>query len=181
MLTLGMAVMLLAATACSASTKVAKPSPPPGPNPDVIPAVITPSYVNAVFKVLNHVYGNALREEVTIRRVDNSVVQDLQAIYSQPQLGVEESIFQQALANSLSYVTERPGDRVFTTRYLEVADPLCIQAREVADYSAVDRSQTPDQTLVLVLERSGRHRPQNPTPWSIVYEKTDPPQKTCPS
>ena len=45
----------------TAATTQASPPTTAGPNPDVIPPVITAAYVNAVFAVLNHVYGDATR------------------------------------------------------------------------------------------------------------------------
>ena len=179
-----MAVMLSTLAACSGGGhKAAQPLPAPGPNPDVIPAVITPAYVNAVFRVLNHIYGNALREEVTTRQVDGTVLHDLEAIYSEPQLAVEESIFQQALNGSLNYVVTSPGDRVFTTKALQSAGPRCIQAQELADYSTVDRSRGSNQSLIVVLARTPQNQgsSRNPTPWSISYEKTEEPASTCPT
>lgn len=183
-LVLGAVVSLVVASACSSSSRDVHPiGTAPGPNPDVIPAIITPAYVDAVFKVLNRVYGEALREELTTRGVGPTVTTELQAIYIPPQLGVELAIFNQALNGSLRYVLPNPGDRVFTTTALQRATSSCIQAEEVADYTAVDRTKTAPQALTVVLARkhAGAHNSINATPWVISYEKTQSPATTCPT
>ena len=177
--------MLALIPACSGGGRsgARPPATAPGPNPDVIPAVITPAYVDAVFKVLNHIYGNAVREEASRHRVDAIVQHDLAAIYMPPQLGVEISIFQQALIGSISDVLPDPGDRVFTTTELQRSGADCIQAVAQADYTAVDRTPSQSaQSLVLVLaRRANRPASANPTPWAITYEKTEAPAMTCPT
>lgn len=184
-LALGMASLLVVVSACSSggSKDIHPIGTAPAPNPDVVPAVITPAYVDAVFKVLNHIYGNALRDELASHRVDPTVTGDLEAIYLPAQLAVELRIFNDALHGSLTYVLPNPGDRVFTTTSIERANPQCIQATAVADYTAVDRAKTGSQSLTVVLARknSSAAKSINTTPWAISYEKTEPPATTCPT
>ena len=47
-------------------------------NPDVVPTVITPAYVDAVFKVLNHIDGNATRSLASANALLGSGRQDLE-------------------------------------------------------------------------------------------------------
>src|SRR5581483_4828845 len=84
---LALAMVMLAAGACSGSGHHSAGPTTTGqtvaaPNPDVIPPVITPAYVNAVFVVLNHINGNAVRSLVAAGKVTDQVTDDLRAIYS---------------------------------------------------------------------------------------------------
>src|ERR1700757_4349359 len=94
-LALGLTAALFVA-ACSSGSHQASPSTTPPapstsaagqttvPNPDVIPPVITVAYVNAVFKALNHINGDAVRSLVASRQVTPTVETYLRAIYNDP-------------------------------------------------------------------------------------------------
>ena len=95
LLVLGGAVVLAVAACSSGSHRSSPPTTVPvtstsavpvagGPNPDVVPPVITVAYVNAVFAALNHINGNAARLLVDDGQFTNNVRSILRAIYNDP-------------------------------------------------------------------------------------------------
>lgn len=167
---LGMAGLLSTLAACSGGGhKAAQPPSIPGPNPDVIPAVITPAYVNAVFRVLNHINGNAVRAVVSSRQISATVTQALQAIYAGPLLGVEVKVFQQGLSSGLSNVKPNPGDRLTVVRRLVASTPNCIFVETSSDLSAVEIKAGPraaSEYWELTLKGADQDPSHiNPTPW----------------
>ena len=81
----------------TAATVQATPPTTALPNPDVIPPVITAAYVNAVFAVLNHINGDAVRALVASKRVTPTVTLYLRAMYNDPLYAEELRIAQQSL------------------------------------------------------------------------------------
>ena len=172
MCALGMAVLTFAVPACSGGGhKGSKPPAVPGPNPDVIPAVITPAYVNAVFKVLNHINGDAVRAVVASHQISPLVERQLQAIYAGPLFAVEVKVFQQGLSSGLMNVKANPGDRVTVVRRLISTSPNCIFVETSSDLSAVEVKPGPpaaSEYWQLTLKDSTEDpRDINPTPWML--------------
>lgn len=172
---LGTAVLMFAVLACSGGgTKAAKPPPIPGPNPDVIPAVITPAYVNAVFKVLNHIDGDVTRLLAAERVVTATVRIDYRAIFNDPIYASElasasESLQQGAISN----VRPDAGDAITTVVRLISASPTCILVETRTDLSAVLIQPRPSPASEYY-ELSPKQRGADPehlngTPWAISY------------
>lgn len=145
---------------------------PAGPNPDVIPAVITPAYVDAVFRVLNHIYGDASRLMLSERAVTPGVLTDLRAIYDDPLYSQEVKIARQSLAESLSNVRRPPGDIVTTVLRVISASPSCTFVQTSSSYAnvLVDPSPPePSEYWVLEPKATGIDPDHlNPTPWALA-------------
>jgi hypothetical protein len=199
-LVLGSATALIMA-ACSAGSHRASPStlsPPPvttavtqpaSPNPDAIPAVITPAYVDAVFKVLNHINGNAIRALVASRQVTPTVKTYLRAIYNDPLYAQELQIARESIAGNLSNVRMPPGDLTTTVKRLLRNSPDCLFAETQSDFSRVLINPDPParaEYFSLTPKQAGADPDHwNPTPWGLGFNAdyktptTIPPQ--CPS
>ena len=130
---------LLVASACSSAHHVTAPTTTTttGPNPDAVPAVITPAYVDAVFKVLNHVYGNATRSLFGSNSVNESVQSDLRAIFKTPLLTQELQNAASSLLGSRANLRSPIGDIVTEVNDLVSASPSCIFVETTSDFSAV--------------------------------------------
>ena len=171
-LALGTALLLSVVPACSGGGKKStRPPAAPGPNPDVVPAVITPAYVDAVFKVLNHINGDAVRSVVASRRISPGVTRELQAIYQDPLFSVEVKVFQQGLESGLSNVKATPGDRVTTVNRLISWTGGCIFVATSSDLSAVEVKPGPpaaSEYWQLSLKTDAQDPNHlNPTPWAL--------------
>lgn len=166
------------ASACSSSHHAAPPpsttsSTVAGPNPDVVPAVITPAYVDAVFAVLEHVNGNAVRAMVSSGAVTPVVLADLRAIYNDPLYDQEVKIAQQSLAAGASNVIRPPGDvRVGVVRLIS-STSTCIFVQTSEDYSAVLKNPGPRPgSGYWGLDRkvaSNDPKGLNTTPWALFF------------
>ena len=169
-----MAVMLSTLAACSGGgNKAAKPPPTPGPNPDVIPAVITPAYVNAVFRVLNHINGNAVRTLLGSGRITPQVTTYLRAIYSDPLFTEEVKIAGETLHNDLSNVRRPPGDIDTTVLRLLSSSPSCIFVETRSTYQAVLVKPGPPSAseYFRLSDKQPSDDPTNanPTPWTLSF------------
>jgi hypothetical protein len=146
------------------------------PNPDVIPAVITPAYVDAVFKVLNHINGDAVRALVASREVTPTAQTYLRSIYNDPLYAEEVTIARESIAGNLTNVRNPPGDRRTTASRLIAASPACVFVETNTDLSEV---------LIHPTERAGAEyyrltrkqnnadpRHLNPTPWALSFNAT---------
>lgn len=120
-----------------ASTNPTTTTSPDAVNPDVIPPVITVPYVDAVFKVLEHIDGNVSRNLLLTGRVTQQDLTDLRAIYSDPLYAQEVKIAQQSIGGDLSNVRRPPGDVVIKVLKLISATPSCIFVSTQSDYSSV--------------------------------------------
>jgi hypothetical protein len=144
-----------------------------GPNPNVIPPVITVAYVNAVFAVLNHINGNAVRALVSSRELTPTVAMYLRAVYNDPLYAQEVKIARESIAGNLANVRVPPGDRLTTTRKLIAASPSCVFAETTTDFSAVlVHSTTPAAAEYYRLtpkQRNADPHRLNPTPWAISF------------
>ncbi len=143
----------------------------------VIPPVITPAYVNAVFLQLNHVYGNALRQLVATHDVNADVSADLRAIYDDPQYAHEMNIFSAGLTD-LTRVKSPPGDPIITVKSIQEAAATCIETTVSIDGSPVTHSAAAPVTGYVVLDPSlpsNDPRKLNSTAWTMQYEEPVPP------
>jgi hypothetical protein len=160
-----------APTTTSPPTTVAPTTTTTVPNPDLIPAVITPAYVNAVFKVLNHVWGDSLRLDLATTNVPPQSLADLRSIFNNPLYTREENIAIQEFATDLSNVREPPGDDITTVKHLISASPTCIFAQTITDVSKVVYKIPAQGTdyFELTLKQSGIDPEDlNPTPWALT-------------
>ncbi len=148
-------------------------TPGTGINPDVIPSVITIPYVDAVFKVLEHLDGDVSRSLLAAGRLTPTATSYLRSIFNDPLYAKEISIAQQGIAGSTSNVRRPPGDVVLKVVDLISASPTCIFASTSADYSAVlIKPETPPASayIGLDLKQVGTNNGSvNPTPWAIFF------------
>lgn len=167
-------LVLVSLSACSGNThKATSPTTADGPNPDVIPAVITPAYVDAVFKVLNHIDGDASRTLYLSNAVTAGVLADLRAIYADPLYASEVQIAHQTLASDRRNVRDPPGDiRTSVVRIIS-ASATCVFVQTKADYSAVlyRPGPSPASTYWVLSTKRQLDDPYhlNPTPWSLGF------------
>lgn len=173
------AVLAILAGCSSASRHTASPSTSAdgqadaAPNPDVIPPVITPAYVNAVFAVLNHISGDASRSLVASGTLTDQVRADLRSIYNDPLYSQEVEIESQSVAANLSNVRRPPGDVITTVVHLVSAAPVCIFVQTSADYRLVLKvpGPTPPSAYLGLRLKQAQDDPHdlNPTPWAIFF------------
>lgn len=170
------AVLACLVAGCSSSHRAAATtttSTVPGPNPDVVPAVITPAYVNAVLADLNHVYGNATRALVATKAVTPAVREDLRAIFNDPLFAQQLSEATQSLSGPIQNVRSDPGDGTITVRRLIRSSGTCIFVETETNLSTVLVRPSPSpvaEYYELDLKQKGidpNHL--NPTPWAFGY------------
>lgn len=145
------------------------------PSPDVIPPVITPAYVNAVFAVLNHINGNAVRALLAAGSVTPGVESELHAIYGPPLYSVELKVFQNGLSQGRSNLRNPVGDRRTTVREVLAASPSCLFVETISDLSAVEvtPSAHPASEYWELQPKAPSEDPGdlNPTPWILSFNQ----------
>jgi hypothetical protein len=172
------AVLILVAAGCSSSRHSYAPTTTAkaqntGPDPYVIPAVITPAYVDAVFRVLNHVYGNATRSLFQANAVDSDVRLDLRSIFDDPLYGQELIDARQSLTTPRSDLKRPIGDVITTTKQVISRSPTCIFVETVSDFSNVEARPGPAASseywaLATKQAADDPHR-LNQTPWALAF------------
>lgn len=182
---LGVVVLLVLVGACSSGAHRSDPTTtsstaapatstaPVTPNPYVVPPVITPAYVDAVFKVLNHINGNAVRLLVASGAVTPQALSYLRSIYGDPLYSKEVTLATSSLKGDLANVRKPPGDVVTTVQRLIHASSSCIFVEISENYNAVlYRPGTPPSSGYWGLkEKSSQDDPHglNPTPWVLFF------------
>jgi hypothetical protein len=182
------AVLVLLLAACSSGHRAAAPptaaattpattaDAPPGPNPDVIPPVITPAYVDAVFNVLEHIDGNASRQLIAARAITPGALADIRSIYNDSLYAQEVEIAHQNLQGDLSNVRRPPGDVRVTVRSLLSGSARCIFVEVSSDYSEVVTSPPPPQASeywgLQPKQKDSDPGHINPTPWAFFFNRT---------
>lgn len=172
---LGIAGLLSTLAACSGGGhKPANPPATPGPNPDIIPAVITPAYVNAVFRVLNHINGNAVRLIATEHRVSTPAQAELRAIFNDPEYATQLQAAQLSIQQGvIANVNPTGADAVTTVKQLIAVSPNCLFVETTTDLSALLRNPTPVAASEYY-ELARKQRGDDPTginstPWAISF------------
>lgn len=177
-LALGMASLLVVVSACSSggSKDVHPIGTAPGPNPDVVPAVITPAYVDAVFKVLNHLDGDVSRSLVKGRTVTSRDLSILRAIYGDALYQEEVQIADQSAQQNVSGLRRPLGDRVTTVVSMIDAGPKCVFVATRTDYSQVLIHPAPPAAAefwrLSPKSTSSEISDINPTPWVLTFNAT---------
>ena len=173
--------LLFSAGACAGGSHHSAPTttaPSGGPNPDVIPSVITPAYVNAVFRVLNHINGDASRALLAAGKVTPGVLTDLRAIFNDPLYAQEVKIAQQSIAGNLSNVRRPPGDTKTTVENLIWATSTCVFAMVLQDYSQVtvrpEPAAPPGYWGLEPKAQGDDPLHLNPTPWALSFNAVFP-------
>ncbi|MDE3204762.1 MAG: hypothetical protein KGQ66_11115 [Acidobacteriota bacterium] len=160
-------------TTTSSTAAPATSTAPVTPNPYVVPPVITPAYVDAVFKVLNHINGNAVRLLVASGAVTPQALSYLRSIYGDPLYSKEVTLATSSLKGDLANVRKPPGDVVTTVQRLIHASSSCIFVEISENYNAVlYRPGTPPSSGYWGLkEKSSQDDPHglNPTPWVLFF------------
>ena len=146
---------------------------PGGINPDVIPSVITIPYVDAVFRVLNHINGNAARLLIDSGTISTTVVADLKSIYGPLLLPVELRVFDAGLKQDTSNLRHPMGNRVTLVNRIISSSASCIFVESVTDLSAVEvrpTAQASSEYWELTLKQKSQDPEAiNPTPWVAAY------------
>lgn len=162
--------------ACSSGSRKGSQPPPtaPGPNPDVVPAVITPAYVDAVFKVLNHINGNATRLLAAQHFVSPVVREDYRAIYNDPMYDSELTAADESLQQGvIENVRPDAGDARTNVVRLISASNKCIFVETHTDLSGVfiQPRPMPASEYYELSPKQGGADPLhlNPTPWAISF------------
>jgi hypothetical protein len=144
-----------------------------GPNPDVVPAVITPAYVDAVFVVLNRDFGNATRTLFQAGAVTGTVTGDLRAIFAHPLYEQEVGNAGASLKLPQSNLRHPPGDIVTMVTRLFSASSSCVFVQTRSDFSAVlVKPSAPAASEYWALQpkqASTDPRHINPTPWALSF------------
>jgi len=143
------------------------------PDPDVVPAVITPAYVDAVFAVLNHIWDNSLRTELTAANVTPEAAADLRAIFNDPLFDQELKIATQELPNGVSNLRDPPGDQLTKVIDLISSSTSCIFVKTKTNVAAVVEKIPPQGYDYFELTRkTPANDPShlNPTPWALSYD-----------
>lgn len=175
-LALGMASLLVVVSACSSGGhKYVHPiGTVPGPNPDVVPAVITPAYVDAVFRVLNHINGNAARLIAGERQITSAAKEELRAIFADPVYADQVQAAQVSIAQGvIQNVNPAGGDAQTSVIHLISATSRCIFVETSTDLSSLLRTPTPKPASEYyeLSPKQQRNDPShiNPTPWAISF------------
>jgi hypothetical protein len=184
LLALGGAVVLAVAACSNGSHQASPPTTLPGPstsaaplaggpNPDVIPPVITVAYVNAVLRALFHVYGNATRTLLITRQVSTSVKADLRSIYNDPAYKQQLAAAQLSLNGVIDNVRGDAGDPVTVVKRLVSESNTCIFFEASTNLSSVLIHPTPSaasEYYELRPKQAGNDPLHlNPTPWAMSY------------
>jgi hypothetical protein len=144
-----------------------------GPNPDIIPPVITVTYVNAVLKTLFHVYGNATRTLATTRQVSTDVKADLRSIYNDPAYEQQLAAAQLSLRGVINNVRGDAGDPITVVKRLVSESSRCIFFEASTNLSLVLIHPTPaaaSEYYELAPKDAGNDPLHlNPTPWAVSY------------
>jgi hypothetical protein len=173
---------VLAVSGCAHRSHAAAPpttstpaSTSSAPDPYVIPPVITVAYVNAVFKVLNHINGNAARSVVSVGHLTEPAIADLRSIYNDPLYGIELRVFDQSIATHFANVRRPPGDRETEVLKVLAASASCIFVESKSDLSAVQVRPSPgaaSEYWQLSPKQSVSDRTNlNPTPWGLTLNE----------
>lgn len=178
-LVLSVAVVAVVASACSsgghhsAAGTTTSTTASAGPNPDVIPSVITPAYVDAVFRVLNHINGNATRSLLASKSMTSSVRADLRAIFAGPLYLKEVQLDQTSIKGSLANVRQPPGDVTTQVVRLIHVTGRCIFVAVTENYGAVlyKPGPPPSSGYWGLQPKVASSDPEhlNPTGWSFFF------------
>jgi len=158
----------------SGSSSTSVPTNGSGVNPYVIPDVITPAYVNAVFVVLNQINGDVLRLLVTERAITPGVEEDLAAIYSPPLYRYQLATARNSLSGAINNVKPNPGDPVTVVIRLIYSSKQCIFVQVDNDLSQVLIKPVPEPVAEYygLKYKGGMDSTDrlNPTPWIIFND-----------
>ena len=177
-LVLSVAVVAVVASACSSGGHHSAPgtttstTASAGPNPDVIPSVITPAYVDAVFRVLNHIKGDATRELFAADAVDEKVRDDLRALFTDPLFAQEMANASASLKVNRSTLRQPIGDVLTHVRRVVSASSTCIFVETTSDFSAVDvRPGRAASEYWALVPKPPTNDPEllNRTPWALSF------------
>jgi hypothetical protein len=143
------------------------------PNPDVIPAVITPAYLDAVLVVLNHVYGDATRALRISHAITPQVKENLRSIFAEPLYDQQIQAATLSLKGPIANVRRNSGDGTTVVVHLISASPYCVFMQTSTDLSQVLVHPTPKAASEYyeLAPKDARNDPTrlNTTPWVFAY------------
>jgi hypothetical protein len=172
---LGVLVAALAGGCSSSSHHASSPSTTAAVNPDAVPGVITPAYVDSVFVVLNHVYSESARQLRVADGVTTQIKAEVRAVFNDPVYARQLEAAQQALQQrQITNVRPNGGDARTVVVRLITATTACIFAETSTDLSAlVVHAGPPAGSEYYELAPKQGADPQhfNPTPWAISLDE----------
>jgi hypothetical protein len=182
----GVVAVVVLAASCSSTHRQTHLSAKAGTavNPYVVPAVITPAYVDAVFVVLNHIIGNATRGLVRDLKVTPEVRADLLAVYADGPYEAQIQAAQESLKGVVDNVRVNPGDPVTTVTRLIGWSPTCVFVSTRTNLQAVLVAPVPEpasEYFELIPKSLGNDPGHlNPTPWAIGLDVAFPTPHSLP-
>lgn len=137
-------------------------------DPTVVPATITPQYLDGVLVVIEHVRGDVRREVYSTQSFPLDARQKLADIYADPDLPDQLQIWSDSSMKSHPEARANPGDEVLTVNSIDQVTNDCIIFHATDDNSAVVRNPLPPTPgwAYALLKVNGNNGP-NTTHWKI--------------
>jgi hypothetical protein len=143
-------------------------------DPYAVPPVIDEAYVNRVLAGLDQVVGDAVRSVVRTRLLDEEVLLRLKAISSDDALQLKLNGLQKDLLGGMEGYRDPPGNKITTATRLIAANPSCVFAEVVKNFSAVNADGAQHlsiQWVALVpLDPTRDPKHYNVTGWMFAYD-----------
>ena len=155
------------------------PPPPPSTTTTTIdvtkvPATIDVAYVQAVMNSLDKVTGDMVRTLVANKVPNAEFFALLQAIYDEPQFGVEQSDYGNYAALGLRQLSMSPGNPTSKVKRILDTSANCLVAEIDHDYGPIFREPPPEDEGGFIQLRSKKSERdpagKNPTTWAIVAD-----------
>jgi hypothetical protein len=150
-----------------------------------VPATITAAYVDSVFAVLNHIYGNATRLMISTTNLPPPAVADIRSIFADPEFNTELKIFSLELDQGFAGVKIPPGDRVTRVVRIISESTTCVFAQTATSFAAVVQHPPAENgseyTGIETKLPSNDPQGLNSTNWAIFFNESFPTPTTPPS
>lgn len=139
------------------------------PDPFAVPAIIDEAYVNRVLAALDAPIGDVLRLVVEERSVTPEAIEQLKAIYVNPELlALSIRSFEEDLRTGFAGYRLPPGDRTTTVKRLLSGRPDCLFVEVQRDYSTVATEPVEARSEWIAMRPQSRSI--NVTGWGLIYD-----------
>ena len=139
-----------------------------------IPDTITVDYANAVMKSLDHVLGDAIRDLVAKKAPDQHFYDLLNAIYDEPELSHQKSVYGQIAADNLRGMSASPGDPIAIVQNVLRSSSTCVVLGVERDMAPIlsDPKVGAQQAFAAFVPKTSETDPTgaNPSAWSMVFD-----------
>lgn len=140
-------------------------------DPTKVPTKITKPYLDAVFKELQKVVGDARREIHAANDLTKSATDKLDAVYSKELSQVILNNYAQNVGPGLTFPPQPDGDAIVTTNEVISATPTCVFASVHEDFSPVTGKKDSVFNRWIALQRRDSPGDQlNSTPWVMTVD-----------